>query len=71
VTGELAEVYAYSALEMSQARITGLVLNGAIAFILNVVSFSANKKTSALTMTVAGAFCSFAMGFRADPAQGM
>lgn len=30
-----------------------LLGNGAIAFLLNVVSFTANKKTSALTMTVA------------------
>jgi drug/metabolite transporter (DMT)-like permease len=30
-----------------------LLLNGVIAFALNVVSFTANKKTSALTMTVA------------------
>jgi len=28
-------------------------MNGAIAFALNVISFTANKKTGALTMTVA------------------
>lgn len=30
-----------------------LAVNGAIAFALNVISFTANKKTGALTMTVA------------------
>ena len=30
-----------------------ILLNGALAFALNVVSFSANKKAGALTMTVA------------------
>ena len=33
---------------------TKLLLNGLLAFALNWVSFTANKKTSALTMTVAG-----------------
>ncbi|KAJ2710191.1 hypothetical protein H4R19_003872, partial [Coemansia spiralis] len=31
-----------------------LVANGAIAFVLNIASFTANKNTSALAMTVAG-----------------
>ena len=31
-----------------------LVLNGFMAFLLNLISFSANKKVGALTMTVAG-----------------
>lgn len=31
-----------------------LVGNGGLAFLLNVVSFTANKKVGALTMTVAG-----------------
>ncbi|KAJ1731041.1 hypothetical protein LPJ61_002726 [Coemansia biformis] len=34
--------------------VVALVANGAIAFVLNVVSFTANKHTSALAMTVAG-----------------
>lgn len=33
----------------------GLVVNGIIAFGLNVVSFTANRKMGPLTMTVAGA----------------
>lgn len=33
---------------------TKLALNGILAFFLNWVSFTANKKTSALSMTVAG-----------------
>lgn len=53
-TGELEAVTAYAAEELTRSRLISLGLNGAIAFFLNVVSFSANKKTSALTMTVAG-----------------
>lgn len=34
----------------------GLVMNGCIAFGLNIVSFTANKKAGALSMTVAGMF---------------
>jgi drug/metabolite transporter (DMT)-like permease len=54
LTGEMAE-----ALEFMQTRATwsfvfALLVNGILAFFLNVVSFTANKKTSALTMTVAG-----------------
>jgi drug/metabolite transporter (DMT)-like permease len=55
-SGELDRVRIYGATEMSQRKATALAINGAIAFGLNVVSFTANKKTSALTMTVAGAF---------------
>ncbi|KAF3920836.1 hypothetical protein ABW21_db0200803 [Orbilia brochopaga] len=57
-------LYSYYTGEMSKARtwfLTSydnqkgmiLLLNGAIAFALNVISFTANKKTGALTMTVA------------------
>jgi hypothetical protein len=38
---------------MIYSYVTG-EMTGVIAFFLNVVSFTANKKTSALTMTVAG-----------------
>lgn len=34
----------------------GLIMNGCIAFALNIVSFTANKKAGALSMTVAGMF---------------
>ena len=34
----------------------GLIMNGCIAFGLNIVSFTANKKAGALSMTVAGMF---------------
>lgn len=54
-SGELERVRAYGATEMTREKATALAVNGLIAFGLNVVSFTANKKTSALTMTVAGA----------------
>ncbi|GAA5980609.1 hypothetical protein JCM11641_006698 [Rhodosporidiobolus odoratus] len=52
-SGELDRVREYGATEMTRHKAIALAVNGAIAFGLNVVSFSANKKTSALTMTVA------------------
>ncbi|ORY92767.1 triose-phosphate transporter family-domain-containing protein [Leucosporidium creatinivorum] len=52
-SGELDRVRIYGATEMTQHKAIALAINGAIAFGLNVVSFTANKKTSALTMTVA------------------
>ncbi|KAM0787750.1 hypothetical protein ACM66B_003807 [Microbotryomycetes sp. NB124-2] len=52
-SGELDRVRIYSATEMTRRKAIALAMNGAIAFGLNVVSFTANKKTSALTMTVA------------------
>ncbi|GAA5970405.1 hypothetical protein JCM3765_005686 [Sporobolomyces pararoseus] len=52
-SGELERVRIYGATEMTQQKAIALAINGAIAFGLNVVSFTANKKTSALTMTVA------------------
>lgn len=53
-TGELNLVRHYSAHEMTPFKLATLLVNGAIAFGLNVVSFTANKKTGALSMTVAG-----------------
>lgn len=53
-------VRVYGATEMTRSKAVALLVNGVIAFGLNVVSFTANKKTSALTMTVAGALLSFA-----------
>lgn len=52
--GELDEVVSFCKTEMSASLIVALLINGIIAFFLNFVSFTANKKTSALTMTVAG-----------------
>ncbi|KAF9542918.1 UAA transporter [Mortierella hygrophila] len=51
--GELDEVVSFCKTEMSASLIVALLINGIIAFFLNFVSFTANKKTSALTMTVA------------------
>ncbi|CAG8763125.1 21216_t:CDS:2 [Cetraspora pellucida] len=53
VTGELQRVRVFSRTEMTASLVFALITNGVIAFFLNVVSFTANKKTSALTMTVA------------------
>ncbi|BGO99483.1 ribonuclease III [Rhodotorula toruloides] len=52
-SGELDRVRVYGATEMTRHKAIALAVNGAIAFGLNIVSFTANKKTSALTMTVA------------------
>ncbi|GEM07495.1 ribonuclease III [Rhodotorula toruloides] len=52
-SGELDRVRVYGATEMNRHKAIALAVNGAIAFGLNIVSFTANKKTSALTMTVA------------------
>jgi len=54
LTGELSAVREFAAENMSTNMLFGLLANGAVAFLLNIVSFTANKKTSALTMTVAG-----------------
>jgi hypothetical protein len=49
-SGELA----LAANNVTRWNVVVLIANGAIAFALNVVSFTANKKTSALTMSIAG-----------------
>ncbi|KAI9257416.1 triose-phosphate transporter family-domain-containing protein [Sporodiniella umbellata] len=54
-TGELDRVEHFAqSTGIPSSLAFSLALNGLIAFGLNVVSFTANKKTSALTMTVAG-----------------
>ena len=57
VGGELKSVRDWSAHEMTWFSAAGLFMNGCIAFGLNIVSFTANKKAGALSMTVAGMFC--------------
>ncbi|KAF7293001.1 TPT domain-containing protein [Mycena indigotica] len=53
-TGELQRVRAYTETgHLSMLKLIALVLNGCIAFGLNVVSFSANRRVGALGMTVA------------------
>ncbi|KAK9382936.1 triose-phosphate transporter family-domain-containing protein [Kockiozyma suomiensis] len=52
-TGEISGLREYWPISMDSTMMIKLILNGAIAFGLNVVSFTANKKTGALTMTVA------------------
>jgi len=52
-SGELDRVRIYGVTEMTRQKAFALMMNGLIAFGLNIVSFTANKKTSALTMTVA------------------
>jgi len=53
LTGELDRVRHFSSTHMTKPRLLALAVNGMIAFGLNVVSFTANKKYGALTMTVA------------------
>ncbi|KAI9489188.1 triose-phosphate transporter family-domain-containing protein [Zychaea mexicana] len=53
-TGEMAQVREFYRTGFTWTLAFALLVNGVIAFFLNVVSFTANKKTSALTMTVAG-----------------
>ncbi|KAJ6590979.1 triose-phosphate transporter family-domain-containing protein [Mycena vulgaris] len=52
LTGEIARVRAYS-YELSCLGVGALLLNGALAFGLNTVSFGANRRVGALGMTVA------------------
>jgi hypothetical protein len=54
LSGELDHVRQYSVQEMTKVKAFALLANGCIAFGLNVVSFTANKKVGALSMTVAG-----------------
>lgn len=54
LTGELESLKTYAADGSLTRRDMGVLLvNGLIAFALNIISFTANKKTGALTMTVA------------------
>ncbi|WVQ76994.1 hypothetical protein IAR50_006673 [Cryptococcus sp. DSM 104548] len=50
--GELEHVRAYGATQMTSTKAVALLVNGVIACGLNIVSFTANKKAGALTMTV-------------------
>ncbi|KAH6589389.1 hypothetical protein BASA50_010042 [Batrachochytrium salamandrivorans] len=54
ITGELHQVSEFLRDDVSISILLALLANGFIAFGLNVSSFTANKKTSALTMGVAG-----------------
>jgi hypothetical protein len=60
-SGEWDEVMVYGKIEMTRVHVIALALNGMLAFWLNIVSFTANKMTSALTMSVA-ANVAFRMG---------
>ncbi|KAF8246857.1 TPT-domain-containing protein [Wilcoxina mikolae CBS 423.85] len=51
--GEFEGVRGYATEQMGRKEVLILATNGVIAFGLNVISFTANKKTGALTMTVA------------------
>ncbi|WWD17623.1 hypothetical protein CI109_102064 [Kwoniella shandongensis] len=51
-TGELERVRRYGATQMTRSKAIALLINGVIACGLNIVSFTANKKAGALTMTV-------------------
>ncbi|KAI9189053.1 hypothetical protein H9P43_000480 [Blastocladiella emersonii ATCC 22665] len=53
MAGEHERLGAYLSATMSPGIVASLAANGAIAFFLNYVSFTANKKTGALTICVA------------------
>ncbi|KAK7053052.1 hypothetical protein VNI00_004373 [Paramarasmius palmivorus] len=53
LSGELTRIRHYAGTEMSSGKLLAVAFNGCIAFGLNVVSFSANKKVGPLSMTVA------------------
>lgn len=56
LTGELFEVQEYITTSMHSGMYLAVLLNGILAFSLNVVSFTANKQAGPVTMTVAGKF---------------
>lgn len=43
-TGELSRVREFGATEMTRGKLLGLIVNGAIAFFLNVVSFTVSSE---------------------------
>ncbi|KAF8504198.1 TPT-domain-containing protein [Hysterangium stoloniferum] len=53
LSGELERVREFGAIHMDRHRAITLAINGAMAFGLNVVSFTANSKVGPLSMTVA------------------
>jgi Triose-phosphate Transporter family len=54
LSGELSSFYHSGALASSQPFLLVMAGNGLLAFLLNISSFSTNKQTGALTMTVCG-----------------
>ncbi|CAM0142703.1 unnamed protein product [Umbelopsis sp. WA50703] len=54
LSGELSRVQQYMATEMTTGMYLAVLFNGILAFMLNVVSFTANKQAGPVTMTVAG-----------------
>lgn len=54
MSGELEQMRQWSTQELTPWTAVALGLNGVIAFGLNIVSFTANKKAGPLSMTVAG-----------------
>jgi hypothetical protein len=62
-SGELDRVHYYISHDLTLLKALGLVVNGTIAFGLNIVSFTANKKAGALSMAVAGMYAPFPRGF--------
>lgn len=68
ISGELEQMRQWSTRELTPWTAVALGLNGAIAFGLNIVSFTANKKAGPLSMTVAGTL-THSLGFF-DPRAG-
>lgn len=55
ITGEAGAIYRqYHGESFNSVLVFGLIINAGLAFLMNWISFAANKETSALAMTVAG-----------------
>lgn len=54
LSGELRSVRHFSAHEMTVTKAGALIVNGCLAFVLNIVSFSACSRVGAVSMSVAG-----------------
>lgn len=54
LTGEMDRVQDFVSTTMTRSQALALLFNGIVAFGLNVVSFTANKKAGALSMAVSG-----------------
>ena len=59
LTGELEAMYRYTRNHLSYTQQLFLLVNGILAFGLNIASFGANRRVGAVTMSVAGKYFNF------------